>query len=64
MNQLGLAPAPEGFHVELDCDPRRAATTARPARSARGEEGIRVRVSFSEREYGRADYSVPRHARE
>jgi hypothetical protein len=50
--------------LELHCEPRKAATTARPARSARGEEGIRVSVSFSDTEYGRADYSVPRHARE
>ena len=50
--------------IELHCEPRQVVTTARPARSARGEEGIRVSVSFSDTEYGRADYSVRRHARE
>lgn len=52
--------------IEMHCEPREGATTTAPppARSAGGEEGIRVTVSFSDREYGRADYSVPRHSRD
>lgn len=55
--------AGEEERSERHCKPRPAGT-ARPARSAQGEDGIRVSVSFSDREHGHADYSGPRHARD
>jgi hypothetical protein len=49
--------------VEINCDKK-----SRPAPTRRGrnnaEDGIAINVEFSETEYGRADYSVPRSGSE
>jgi hypothetical protein len=50
--------------IETHCEPRKAAVPSRPAARRQVEEGIRLTVRFGDTEYGRADYSVRRHARE
>jgi len=50
--------------IETHCEPRKAAVPSRPAARRVVEEGIRLQVRFADTEYGRADYSVRRHARE
>lgn len=49
--------------IETHCEPRKG-VPSRPAARRQVEEGIRLTVRFSDTEYGRADYSVRRHARE
>jgi len=49
--------------IETHCEPRKA-VSSRPAARRQVEEGIRLTVRFADTEYGRADYSVRRHARE
>jgi len=49
--------------IETHCEPRKA-VPSRPAARRQVEEGIRLQVRFADTEYGRADYSVRRHARE
>lgn len=44
--------------VEMNCEKRKTTSQRRVAGSA--EDGISINVDFSETEYGRADYSVPR----
>ncbi|KAF0179593.1 MAG: hypothetical protein FD161_1210 [Limisphaerales bacterium] len=50
--------------IETHCEPRKVARSSPPAARRVVEEGIRLTVRFSDTEYGRADYSVRRHARE
>lgn len=50
--------------IETHCEPRKAAVPSRSAASQPVVEGIRLPVSFSDTEYGRADYSVRRHGSE
>jgi len=49
--------------IETHCEPRKV-VPVRPAARRQVEEGIRLTVRFADTEYGRADYSVRRHARE
>jgi len=50
--------------IETHCEPRKTSAPARSSASRQAEEGIRLQVRFADTEYGRADYSVRRHARE
>ncbi len=50
--------------IETHCEPRKVAGHKQRAARRVAEEGIRLTVRFSDTEYGRADYSVRRHARE
>lgn len=50
--------------IETHCEPRKGAAPSRPAGRQPVAEGIRLTVRFSDTEYGRADYSVRRHAQE
>ena len=49
--------------VEVNCEKRARPPASEQARHSR-EGGIVINVSFSDTEYGRADYSVQRHGRE
>ena len=50
--------------VELNCGPRKLPVSTTAASRRQAEPGIHIMVRFAETEYGRADYSVRRHARE